>query len=103
MSGHSEWIGEYTVYLPYSYLEITDAEAQRLINSGRKARIDHYVNGDGMAPETLEGTYTEWGICFKTGSFSPFVISTAAQSSSGRRVLLLRRRVHARNFRGEDG
>lgn len=83
VSGHSEWSGEYTVYLPYSYLEITDAEAQRLINSGRKARIDHYVNGDGMAPETLEGTYTEWGICFKTGSFSPFVISTAAQSSSG--------------------
>lgn len=83
VSGHSEWIGEYTVYLPYSYLEITDAEAQRLINSGRKARIDHYVNGDGMAPETLEGTYTEWGICFKTSSFSPFVISTAAQSSSG--------------------
>lgn len=83
VSGHSEWSGEYTVYLPYSYLEITDAEAQRLINSGRKARIDHYVNGDGMAPETLEGTYTEWGICFKTRSFSPFVISTAAQSSSG--------------------
>lgn len=83
VSGHSEWNGEYTVYLPYSYLKITDAEAQRLINSGRKARIDHYVNGDGMAPETLEGTYTEWGICFKTSSFSPFVISTAAQSSSG--------------------
>lgn len=83
VSGHSEWSGEYTVYLPYSYLEITVAEAQRLINSGRKARIDHYVNGDGMAPETLEGTYTEWGICFKTRSFSPFVISTAAQSSSG--------------------
>ena len=83
VSGHSEWNGEYTVYLPYSYLEITGAEAQRLINSGRKARIDHYVNGDGMAPETLEGTYTEWGICFKTSSFSPFVISTAAQSSSG--------------------
>jgi len=83
VSGHSEWSGEYTVYLPYSYLEITDAEAQRLINSGRKARINHYVNGDGMAPETLEGTYTEWGICFKTSSFSPFVISTAAQSSSG--------------------
>lgn len=83
VSGHSEWSGEYTVYLPYSYLEITDAEAQRLINSGRKARIDHYVNGVGMAPETLEGTYTEWGICFKTSSFSPFVISTAAQSSSG--------------------
>lgn len=83
VSGHSEWSGEYTVYLPYSYLEITGAEAQRLINSGRKARIDHYVNGDGMAPETLEGTYTEWGICFKTSSFSPFVISTAAQSNSG--------------------
>lgn len=83
VSGHSEWNGEYTVYLPYSYLGIDAAEAQRLINSGRKARIDHYVNGDGMAPETLEGTYTQWGICFKTSSFSPFVISTAAQSSSG--------------------
>ncbi len=83
VSGRQQGNGEYTVYLPYSYLEITDAEAQRLINSGRKARIDHYVNGDGMAPETLEGTYTQWGICFKTSSFSPFVISTAAQSSSG--------------------
>lgn len=83
VSGRQQGNGEYTVYLPYSYLEITDAEAQRLINSGRKAWIDHYVNGDGMAPETLEGTYTEWGICFKTRSFSPFVISTAAQSSSG--------------------
>lgn len=83
VSGHSEWNGEYTVYLPYGYLGISEQEAQRLINSGRKARIDHYVNGDGMAPETLEGTYTEWGICFKTSSFSPFVISTAAQSSSG--------------------
>lgn len=83
VSGHSEWNGEYTVYLPYGYLGISEQEAQRLINSGRKARIDHYVNGDGMAPETLEGTYTEWGICFKTRSFSPFVISTAAQSSSG--------------------
>lgn len=83
VSGHSEWSGEYTVYLPYGYLGISEQEAQRLINSGRKARIDHYVNGDGMAPETLEGTYTEWGICFKTSSFSPFVISTAAQSSSG--------------------
>lgn len=83
VSGHSEWSGEYTVYLPYGYLGISEQEAQRLINSGRKARIDHYVNGDGMAPETLEGTYTEWGICFKTRSFSPFVISTAAQSSSG--------------------
>lgn len=83
VSGRQQGNGEYTVYLPYSYLEITDAEAQRLINSGRKARIDHYVNGDGMAPETLEGTYTQWGICFKTSNFSPFVISTAAQSSSG--------------------
>lgn len=83
VSGRQQGNGEYAVYLPYSYLKITDAEAQRLINSGRKARIDHYVNGDGMAPETLEGTYTEWGICFKTSSFSPFVISTAAQSSSG--------------------
>lgn len=83
VSGRQQGNGEYTVYLPYSYLEITDAETQRLINSGRKARIDHYANGDGMAPEPLEGTYTEWGICFKTSSFSPFVISTAAQSSSG--------------------
>ena len=83
VSGHSEWDGEYTVYLPYSYLGIDATEAQQLINSGRKARIDHYVNGDGMAPETLEGTYTQWGICFKTSTFSPFVISTAAQSTSG--------------------
>ncbi len=83
VSGRQQEGGSYTVYLPYSYLGIDDAEAQRLINSGRKARIDHYVNGDGMAPETLEGTYTQWGICFKTSTFSPFVISTAAQSTSG--------------------
>ena len=74
----------YTVYLPYSYLGIRDADAQKLIASGQKARIEHYADGDDMPPTIIEGTYTEWGICFKTSSFSPFVISTAtAGTSSG--------------------
>ena len=74
----------YTVYLPYSYLGIRDADAQKLIASGQKARVEHYADGDDMPPTIIEGTYTEWGICFQTSSFSPFVISTAtAGTSSG--------------------
>lgn len=74
----------YTVYLPYSYLGIRDADAQKLIASGQKARVEHYADGDDMPPMIIEGTYTEWGICFQTSSFSPFVISTAtAGTSSG--------------------
>lgn len=74
----------YTVYLPYSYLGIRDADAQKLIASDQKARIEHYADGDDMPPTIIEGTYTEWGICFQTSSFSPFVISTAtAGTSSG--------------------
>ena len=74
----------YTVYLPYSYLGIRDADAQKLIASGQKARVEHYADGDDMPPTIIEGTYTEWGICFETSSFSPFVISTAtAGTSSG--------------------
>lgn len=49
-----------------------------------KARVEHYADGDNMPPTIIEGTYTEWGICFQTSSFSPFVISTAtAGTSSG--------------------
>ena len=74
----------YTVYLPYSYLGIRDADAQKLIASGQKARVEHYADGDNMPPTIIEGTYTEWGIRFETSSFSPFVISTAtAGTSSG--------------------
>ena len=72
----------YTVYLPYSYLGIRDADAQKLIASGQKARIEHYADGDDMPPTIIEGTYTEWGICFETSSFSPFVISTATAGTS---------------------
>ena len=72
----------YTVYLPYSYLGIRDADAQKLIASGQKARVEHYADGDDMPPTIIEGTYTEWGICFKTSSFSPFVISTATAGTS---------------------
>lgn len=72
----------YTVYLPYSYLGIRDADAQKLIASGQKARVEHYADGDNMPPTIIEGTYTEWGICFQTSSFSPFVISTATAGTS---------------------
>jgi len=72
----------YTVYLPYSYLGIREDDAQKLIASGQKARIEHYADGDDMPPTIIEGTYTEWGICFKTSSFSPFVISTATAGTS---------------------
>lgn len=52
--------------------------------NGQKTRVEHYADGDDMPPTIIEGTYTEWGICFQTSSFSPFVISTAtAGTSSG--------------------
>lgn len=75
----SDFSGEYIVYIPYKYVGLTWAEAQRIKEA---PKIYHYTSAETLK-ETLTGEYTQWGICFKTSSFSPFVISTAAQSSSG--------------------
>lgn len=75
----SGFSGEYTVFVPYEYVGLTWEEAQKRTEP---PVIYHYTDAE-VLKEELTGEYTQWGICFKTGSFSPFVISTAAQSSSG--------------------
>lgn len=61
------------IYVPYSYFEgLTWELAQTLVG---KPTIRHYVNGDQAEPEVLEGEYTEYGIRFTTGSFSPFTVT----------------------------
>ena len=61
------------IYVPYSYFEgLTWELAQTLVG---KPTIRHYVNGDQAEPEALEGEYTEYGIRFTTGSFSPFTVT----------------------------
>ncbi len=77
----SGFSGEYTVFVPYEYVGLTWEEAQKRTEP---PVIYHYTDAE-VLKEELTGEYTQWGICFKTSSFSPFVISTAAQSSSGGR------------------
>lgn len=75
----SGFSGEYTVFVPYEYVGLTWEEAQKRTEP---PVIYHYTDAE-VLKEELTGEYTQWGICFKTRSFSPFVINTAAQSSSG--------------------
>lgn len=72
----SEFSGNYTVYIPYEYVGITWAEAQRLTAA---PRIYHY-NDDDTLRETLIGEYTGYGVKFTTKSFSPFVVDCSATS-----------------------
>lgn len=75
----SNFSGEYTVFVPYEYVGLTWEEAQKRTEA---PVIYHYTDAE-VLKEKLTGEYTQWGICFKTSSFSPFVISTATQSRSG--------------------
>ena len=72
----SSFSGEYTVFVPYEYVGLTWEEAQKRTEA---PVIYHYTDAE-VLKEKLTGEYTQWGICFKTSSFSPFVISTEAQS-----------------------
>ena len=72
----SEFSGNYTVYIPYDYMGLTWAEAQKLTTV---PRIYHY-NDDDTRRETLVGEYTEYGVKFTTKSFSPFVVDCSAAS-----------------------
>lgn len=60
------------VYLPYSFFgDLTYEKAQQRADP---PTILHYAKGDGTDPETITGEYTEYGVRFKTYSFSPFVV-----------------------------
>ena len=71
--------GSYTVYIPYSYFGLTWEQAK---TRTQKPVIKHYYE-DHTWHEDIQGEYTEYGVKFTTTSFSPFVVSTAAQSTSG--------------------
>lgn len=66
----------YTVYIPYSYFNMTWEEAQ-----GRPAPTIHHYNSDYQETETLTGTYTPYGVCFTVSNFSPFVVDCSASST----------------------
>ena len=89
--------GSYTVYIPYSYFGLTWEQAKTRI---QKPVIKHY-HEDHTWREDIQGEYTEYGVKFTTGSFSPFVVDCSEQSTGGGDYY--GGRVHARNFRGEDG
>lgn len=75
----SGFSGEYTVFVPYEYVGLTWEEAQKRTEP---PAIYHYTDAE-VLKEELTGEYTQWGICFKTGSFSPFVMDCSEQSTGG--------------------
>ena len=68
------------IYVPYSYFEGLNWEIAKTLVG--KPTIRHYVNGDQAEPEVLEGEYTEYGIRFTTGSFSPFTVTWKENGSA---------------------
>ena len=71
--------GSYTVYIPYSYFGLTWEQAKTRI---QKPVIKHY-HEDHTWREDIQGEYTEYGVKFTTGSFSPFVVDCSEQSTGG--------------------
>ena len=74
--------GSYTVYIPYEYFGMSQAEGLALRDRGQRPRINHYYE-DHTLRETITGEYTEYGVKFTTGSFSPFVVDCSEQSTGG--------------------
>lgn len=93
----STFSGEYTVFVPYEYVGLTWEEAQKRTEP---PVIYHYTDAE-VLKEELTGEYTQWGICFKTSSFSPFVISTAAFSGF-KGVQVDGRTIASANYVAED-
>lgn len=78
--------GGWTIYLPYEYFGMTKEDGLRRAARGEKPVIYHYLDEScANPPETIHGEYTEYGVMFKTTSFSPFVVdcSAAADATSG--------------------
>ena len=82
IDGQGRENGKYVVYIPYAYFDMTAADGAARKARGEHPTIKHYYNNHEFREE-FEGEYTEYGIKFEVSSFSPFVISTAAQSTSG--------------------
>lgn len=75
----SGFSGEYTVFVPYEYVGLTWEEAQKRTEP---PVIYHYTDAE-VLKEELTGEYTEYGVKFTTGSFSPFVVDCSEQSTGG--------------------
>lgn len=83
IGGQGRENGKYVVYVPYAYFGMTTADGAARKARGEYPTIKHYYNNNHELREEFKGEYTEYGIKFEVSSFSPFVISTAAQSTSG--------------------
>lgn len=66
--------GEQVVYLPYSYFDMTVEQGLALAEKGEHPTIYHYLDDSCTEYETIKGEYTEYGVCFTTSGFSPFVL-----------------------------
>ena len=82
IGGQGRENGKYVVYVPYSCFGMTAADGAARKARGEYPTIRHYYNNHEFREE-FKGEYTEYGIKFEVSTFSPFVISTAAQSTSG--------------------
>lgn len=74
--------GKYVVYIPYSYFGMTAADGAARKARGEHPTIKHYYNNHEFR-EDIQGEYTEYGVKFTTGSFSPFVVDCSEQSTGG--------------------
>lgn len=74
--------GDYIIYIPYEYFGMEKDDGLALRDRGQRPRINHYYE-DHTLRETITGEYTEYGVKFTTGSFSPFVVDCSEQSTSG--------------------
>ena len=74
--------GDYIIYIPYEYFDMEKDDGLALRDRGQRPRINHYYE-DHTLRETITGEYTEYGVKFTTGSFSPFVVDCSEQSTGG--------------------
>ncbi len=74
--------GDYIIYIPYEYFGMEKNDGLALRDRGQRPRINHYYE-DHTLRETITGEYTEYGVKFTTGSFSPFVVDCSEQSTGG--------------------
>lgn len=74
--------GDYIIYIPYEYFGMEKNDGLALRDRGQRPRINHYYE-DHTLRETITGEYTEYGVKFTTGSFSPFVVDCSEQSAGG--------------------
>lgn len=74
--------GDYIIYIPYEYFGMEKDDGLALRDRGQRPRINHYYE-DHTLRETITGEYTEYGVKFTTGSFSPFVVDCSEQSTGG--------------------